>query len=47
MPATNVVKLPAAIAVSTIFFVGPEWAGLPLGFAEVFFDCSINNSLDV
>jgi hypothetical protein len=43
----RVVRLPAAIAVSTMFFDGAVWLVLPCRLAEGFFDSFIKLSLDV
>jgi len=47
MPATNVVKLPAAIAVSTIFFDNAVWLVFPCWLLEALFDSLINLGLNV
>src|ERR1700733_977770 len=46
-PATSVVKLPAAIAVSRMFFEGAVWVVLPCWLAEALFDSFIDLGLDV
>jgi hypothetical protein len=43
----NVVRLPAAIAVSTRFLEGAAYEAPLCCFIEEFFDCSIENDLDV
>ena len=42
----RVVKLPAEIAESTMFFEGVIWPLLPCWLADVFFDCSIDVDLE-
>jgi hypothetical protein len=47
MPAARVVRLPAAIAVSTMFFEGAMWLVPPGRLAEAFFDSFIKLGLNV